>query len=138
MKASYNLFHVSSENAKINLSRTVDFDKGVGYWTVPSKGGDATMVGDQAWFYSGKNDQGPTENCILGIANIIDLVEPGTALHRAMCTPWMEDYSDRAIIILELLPLLAKDKLTYDELVVLFRKDINAKVMANCDYRVKF
>ena len=138
MKASYNLFHVAGEDSKINFSRTIDFGKSTGYWTVPATGGNATMVGDQAWFYGGKNDQDPTENCILAIANIVGLIQPGTALHRAMCTPWMKDYSDRTIIILELLPLLAKDKLTYDELVVLFRKSPTAKVMANGDYRVKF
>jgi hypothetical protein len=138
MKASYNLFPVSNPDTKENLSRTINFEKSTGYWTVPGTSGNLTMIGDQAWFYAGKNDQSPNDNCIIGIGNIIDLIQPNTSLHQAMTVPWVGDYSDRAIIILELLPLLPKDKMTYDELVALFRKNPNAKVMANGSLRVKF
>ena len=136
MKASYNLYPVANDMAKENLVRTVDFTKSVGYWSAPAfgaGGGDKTAVGDQVWFYGGTREQLPTENCIQGIGNITEIIEPGTPLHAAMSNVWSGDWSDRRIVVFKLLSVLPKDKLTYDELCLLFSK---GKRMKNGSYRV--
>jgi hypothetical protein len=137
-KASYILVPISNRGTKFNLSQTVKFDEGdVGYWSSPGGSqGDKCQVGDQIWFYAGKNDQDPEENCIQGIGTITKIVDPvlDEDVHTAMRQAWEGDWSKRKILVFKLLPLLEKDKLTYNQLLKIFS---SGDRMANGSYRMK-
>ena len=136
-KSSYILIPVSNKGTKFNLTQTVNFNQGdTGYWSAPATGGNKCQLGDLIWFYSGKNDQDPEDNCILGIGSVTKIVDPilDEDTHTAMRQVWEGDWSNRKILIFKMLPLLKKDKLSYNQLLENFS---NGKQMCNGSYRMK-
>jgi len=134
-KASFIIVPVSNDDIKENIIKTVA-NRDVGYWTAPAgSNGDSVLVGDQIWFVGGKNEQPDTENCIRTIGNITRIIDPTEQpdIHAALSGSWSGDWSDRKILVFRLLPLMSKDKLTYDEVCTLF----NYKRLKNGSVRVK-
>jgi hypothetical protein len=122
-KLSYIIVPVAAEETKINIKKTIDENRGIGYWTCPQGGmGDKTMIGDQIWFVNGKNEQAFTENAVRYIGNITQIVDPikDGDLHQSLSMSWEGDWSNRKIAIFRLLPILKKDLLTYDQVCELF------------------
>lgn len=134
-KASFIIVPVSNDDLKVNMDRTV-FSRDIGYWCTPSgTNGDSVMIGDQIWFVGGKNEQDETENSVMIIGNITNIVdrESQPEIFHAMSSVWNGDWSDRKIVVFRILPVLEKDKLTYDEVCQLF----GYKRLKNGSVRVK-
>jgi hypothetical protein len=82
-----------------------------------------------------KNEQDENANCVIGIGNVTRVVDSkiDPDLHEAMRSAWTGDWSDRKIVVFRVIPLLAKDSLTYSELCDLF----GYKRLKNGSVRVK-
>ena len=100
---------VSGRQSKQNYAATIA-NRDYGFWTVPAGSkGDSVMVGDEYWFYSGKDAANPNADLILSTWVVTEIIECGTTIHAAICESWTTNdmigsddglYSNRRIVVL--------------------------------------
>lgn len=117
-KSSYILVPITNETAEKNLNSSFYGDDG--FWCAPVNG---AAIGDEIWFYRSKSDVLSKSNAMIKRGAVIRIHPVGTVEQISMSSTWDGDWKSRDVIVIKQLPVLEKDKLSYDDICDLFGYD---------------